>query len=83
MFQSKNEKMQEEPPNQKYLKNKKDIESWFHQADPSLTVHELPAEPQISFRKNVLLSKNENNKENEKDVRLFSTVMIRMISRCF
>ena len=34
------------------LKDKKDIESWIDQADPSLTVRGLPAEPKISFRKN-------------------------------
>ncbi len=31
--------------------NKKDTESLLHQADPSLTVQQLPSQPQISFRK--------------------------------
>ena len=30
---------------------KKDLESLLHQPDPSLTVQELPQNPQISFRK--------------------------------
>ena len=53
---------------QEALKDKKDIESWIDQADPSLTVHELPKDPKISFRKNVL---NKNNKNSEKDVRIY------------
>ena len=32
--------------------DKKDTESWMHQADPSLTVHDLPVDPQTAFRKN-------------------------------
>jgi len=38
-----------------------------HQADPSLTVHELPTEPQISFRKNLLLNGNESDKKKQSD----------------
>ena len=58
--------MKEESHVQEALKDKKDIESWLDQADPSLTVHELPKDPKISFRKNVL---SKNNKSSEKDVR--------------
>ena len=56
--------------NQKIHNDKKDIESWLHQADPSLTVHELPTQPQISFRKNLLLNENESDKKKQSDVRL-------------
>ena len=41
--------MKKELNSQEALKDKKDIESWLDQADPSLTVHELPKDPQISF----------------------------------
>ena len=58
--------MKKELNSQEALKDKKDIESWLDQADPSLTVHELPKDPQISFRKNVL---TKNKKKEEKDVR--------------
>ena len=58
--------MKKELNSQEALKDKKDIESWLDQADPSLTVHELPKDPQISFRKNVL---TKNKKIEEKDVR--------------
>ena len=56
--------------NQRILEDKKDIESWLHQADPSLTVHDLPTEPQISFRKNVLLNENKTDKKKQNDVRV-------------
>ena len=58
--------MKKELISQEALKDKKDIESWLDQADPSLTVHELPKDPQISFRKNVL---TKGKKIEEKDVR--------------
>ena len=51
--------------NQKIHNDKKDVESWLHQADPSLTVHELPNEPQISFRKNVFVDNNGDDKKVE------------------
>jgi hypothetical protein len=71
--QAKTKRMEGEKINQKIIKDKKDMESWLHQADPSLTVNELPAEPQISFRKKVRVNKNDNNvkkpnDENPKDV---------------
>ena len=62
--------MEREKFNQKILEDKKDIESWLHQADPSLTVHDLPNEPQISFRKNVLLNENEPDKKKQNSVRV-------------
>ena len=40
----------------------------MHQADPSLTVHDLPVEPQIAFRKSTL-KKSEGIEEH--DVRFF------------
>ena len=63
--------MEKEKPNQEILNDKKDIESWLHQADPSLTVHELPTEPQISFRKNVLFNSGKTSEQKGKDVRVF------------
>ena len=39
------------------------------QADPSLTVHDLPVDPQIAFRKNSL-TKSEGMEEH--DVRFFT-----------
>ena len=48
--------------------DKKDIESWMDQADPSLTVHNLPVDPQIAFRKNTLKS---SEGMQEHDVRFF------------
>ena len=62
--------MEREKFNQKILKDKKDRESWLHQADPSLTVHELPVEPQISFRKNVLLNENKTDEKKQNEVRV-------------
>ena len=40
----------------------------MHQADPSLTVHDLPVDPQIAFRKSTL-KKSEGMEEH--DVRFF------------
>ena len=68
IFQAKTKRIKEKPHTQESLKDKKDIESWLDQADPSLTVHELPKDPKISLRKNVL---SKNNKSAEKDVRKF------------
>ena len=48
--------------------DKKDIESWMDQADPSLTVHDLSADPQIAFRKNTLTI---SEGMEEHDVRFF------------
>ena len=68
IFQTKTKRMKIPLNSQDALKDKKDIESWIDQADPSLTVHELPKDPKISFRKNVL---NKNDKNSEKDVRTY------------
>ena len=59
-----------------YLKDKKDIESWLHQADPSLTVHELPTQPQISFRKTNHFDATKNDgKKSDKNVRNYSNII--------
>ena len=60
----------EDQTHQGILKDKKDIESWLHQADPSLTVRELPEQPQISFRKNSHFSATNNGAEVDKNVRV-------------
>lgn len=49
------------------LKDKKDLESWLHQADPSLTVRELPTQPQISFRKNSHFNTTKNGAGSDKN----------------
>jgi len=63
-YKTKTKRTKAESHVQEALKDKKDIESWLDQADPSLTVHELPKDPKISFRKNVL---SKNNKTSKKD----------------
>ena len=65
-FDEKNDNMDDvadlKSPSQTYVEalSKKDLESLLHQPDPSLTVQNLPRNPQISFRKGV---HNENEGE--------------------
>ena len=67
--------MKEENPNQRILYDKKDIESWLHQADPALTVQKLPMDPQISFRKTVLSKFGKNNDKKDKNVSVFIVII--------